>query len=185
MFKLGSYVACIAEGSAEKAVIDVLLDHHLLIFERKDLIEEQVLRERKASTFETQYLRKGFEGKVTVFRILDSRREIFKLSKAYQHKVDVINIITAPEIEMLIILNENRYSYFKIRKMKPSEYCKSVLKYKNVKKYPFVKDYFADPDVLISAIKKYETVSHKSKGENTLLDLLKEKNSLSAIETEV
>lgn len=43
------------------------------------------------------------------FRALDSRRENFKLSKAYAGKVDVINVITAPEIEMLIIFNEDKH----------------------------------------------------------------------------
>ena len=52
---------------------------------------------------EEKYLRKGFLEKISVIRILDSRRENFKLSKAYEQKVDVINVITAPEIEMLII----------------------------------------------------------------------------------
>ncbi len=51
-------------------------------------------------------MRKGFGNQISIIRILDSRRENFKLSKAYEHKVDVINVITAPKIEMLIILNE-------------------------------------------------------------------------------
>lgn len=53
-------------------------------------------------------MRKGFSGKISVVRILDSRRENFKLSRAYRDKVDVINIITAPEIEMLIIFSEGK-----------------------------------------------------------------------------
>ena len=108
-----SYVACIAEGSAETAIIDTLLEHHLLIFTRKDMLDEKVLRCRNASAFESRYLRMGFKDKITVYRILDSRREQFRLGKAYEHKVDVINVVTAPEIEMLIILNENRYDDFK------------------------------------------------------------------------
>lgn len=44
-------------------------------------------------------MRKEFEGKITVYRILDSRREKFNLSKAYEDKVDVKNVITAPEID--------------------------------------------------------------------------------------
>ena len=104
-----NYVACIAEGAAETAIIDILLDHHLLIFDREEVLDEQVLRCRSVSVFESRYLRNGFSGKITVYRILDSRRENFRLSKAYEHKVDVINVVTAPEIEMLIILNENRY----------------------------------------------------------------------------
>lgn len=173
MFSLGSYVACLAEGSAEQAILDTLIDNHLLIFEREDLIDESVLRVRSADTFESRYLRKGFEGPITVFRILDSRRENFRLSKAYQKKVDVINVVTAPEIEMLIILNEGRYNEFKKSGVKPSEYCKSELGYKNVKSYDFVAQYFADPSILVAAIKEYTRVSRIPNGESTLLDLLR------------
>ena len=58
-------------------------------------------------------MRKGFAEKISVIRILDSRREKFKIGKAYEHKIDVINVITAPEIEMLIIFAENQYKEFK------------------------------------------------------------------------
>ena len=81
MFDLGSYVACIAEGGAETAILELLLDHHLLIFEKDRLIDEKILTCRSANAFESRYLRMGFEGKITVFRVLDSRRENFKLSK--------------------------------------------------------------------------------------------------------
>lgn len=101
--ELSKYKACICEGSAEHAIMDILLDHDLLIFTREHILEEKVIRCRDGKRFEKKYLRKDFTGKITVFRILDSRREKFKLSKAYEHKVDVINVITAPEIEMLII----------------------------------------------------------------------------------
>ena len=168
-----NYVACIAEGAAEKAIIDILLDHHLLIFDREEMLDEQVLRCRSAGVFESRYLRKGFSGKITVYRILDSRRENFHLGKAYEHKVDVINVITAPEIEMLIILNENRYEDFKKSGMKPSEYCMMVLKLHRVKSYDFVTQYFSDPSTLIAAMRKYKEVSKIPKGEWALLDLIK------------
>ena len=63
-------------------------------------------------TFEERFLRKGFKDQISVIRILDSRREEFRLSKAYEQKVDVINVITAPEIEMLIIHSEGAYLRF-------------------------------------------------------------------------
>ena len=115
----------------------------------------------------------GFEGKITVFRILDSRRENFNLGKAYQHKVDVINIITAPEIEMLVILNEERYKDYKKSGLKPNEYCKATLRLPRIKSSDFIRDYFSDPNLLLSAIKEYKRVSKVQKGEYTLLDLLK------------
>lgn len=111
--------------------------------------------------------------KISVIRILDSRRENFKLSKAYEQKVDVINVITAPEIEMLIIFNEDKYKEFKKSGKKPSDLCKEDLKMTSVKSYRFVKDYFSDPDILLTSIKKYHEISKIRKDEYTLLDLLK------------
>ena len=109
-----------------------------------------------------------------MIRILDSRRENFKLSKAYEHKVDVINVITAPEIEMLIIFNEDKYKEFKKSGKKPSEFCKEDLKMTDVKSYKFVRAYFADHAVLVASIRKYHEMSKIRKGEYTLLDLLKD-----------
>ena len=139
---LDGYVACICEGSAEQAVMDLLLEEDKLIFNSDKLLDGEIIRCRDGKTFESKYLRKGFKDKITVLRILDSRREDFKLSKAYAGKIDVINIITAPEIEMLIILNENKYENFKKSGEKPSIFCKTKLRYKDVKSYDFVKKYF-------------------------------------------
>ena len=110
---------------------------------------------------------------ISIIRILDSRGEKFNLSKAYQHKVDVINVITAPEIEMLVILAENKYKEYKSSHKKPSDFCKQDLKYRNVKRRDFVQDYFQDTDKLIAAIHEYKRVSNIPKGEYSLADLLR------------
>ena len=173
---MGNYIACICEGGAERAILDMLLDNHKLIFEREDLIEEELLRCRKGEEFQNRYLRKGFSKKITVYRILDSHREKFKLSKAYEHKVDVINVVTAPEIEMLMIINEGKYADFKKEQnksgIKPSDYGKEKIA-KDIKTYKFVKSYFSDINVLIRAIREYSRVSQRRKDEKMLVDLLK------------
>ena len=171
--ELAKIKACICEGAAEAAIIDVLLDNYLLIFHREEMLDEGVIRCRDGKTFETRYLRKGFSEMISVVRILDSRRENFKLSKAYESKVDVINVITAPEIEMLIIFNENKYNEFKKSGKKPSSFCKENLKKSSVKSYDFVKDYFSNSEILVQAIKRYNQMSKIRKDEYTLLDLLK------------
>ena len=171
--ELAKIKACICEGSAEAAIIDVLLDNNLLIFQREEMLDEGVIRCRDGKTFETRYLRKGFSEMISVIRILDSRRENFKLSKAYESKVDVINVITAPEIEMLIIFNENKYNEFKKSGKKPSSFCKENLKMPSVKSYDFVKDYFSNSEILVKAINRYNQISKIRKDEYTLLDLLK------------
>lgn len=171
--ELSKYIACICEGAAEAAIIDILLDNALLIFSRSEMLDESVIRCRNARRFEERYLRKGFDNQISVVRILDSRREEFRLSKAYSHKIDVINVITAPEIEMLIIHNEGVYEQFKRSKKSPSEFCKTELRMHEVKSYEFVKKYFHDSEILVNAIKKYRRTANIPKGEYTLLDLLK------------
>ncbi|MDD3228135.1 MAG: hypothetical protein GXW99_05105 [Clostridiales bacterium] len=171
--ELTKYIACICEGAAEQAIIELLLDDDKLIFTRDDMLEGEPIRCRSAKGFEAQYLRKGFTEGITVLRILDSRREQFRLSKAYVDKIEVINVITAPEIEMLIIFREGKYEEYKRSGMKPSEFSKIELRYSNVKNAEFVKSYFADTAILISALKEYKRVSHIQRGEYTLADLLK------------
>ena len=157
--KLAPYIACVCEGSAEAAIIDVLVDNNLLIFTREDMLEENVIRCRSAKTFEERFLRKGFKDQISVIRILDSRREEFRLSKAYEKKV--------------IIHSEGAYERFKRSGKKPSEFCKSDLRMHNVKSYDFVKDYFSNPLTLVNAIKEYRRTANIPKGEYSLSDLLK------------
>lgn len=171
--KLAKYKACICEGSAEAAIIDILVDNNLLIFTREEMLDEKVIRCRSAKNFEERYLRKGFDEPISVVRILDSRRERFNLSKAYAYKIDVVNVITAPEIEMLIIHNEGAYERFKHSGRKPSDYCKINLHMRNVKTYDFVKEYFGNPKTLVDAIQEYRRVANIPKGEYSLADLLK------------
>ena len=166
--ELSKYKACICEGAAESAIIDILVDNGLLIFSRSEMIDESVIRCRSAKRFEERYLRKGFDNQISVVRILDSRREEFRLSKAYAHKIDVINVITAPEIEMLIILNEGAYERFKRSGKKPSDFCKIDLRMHDVKSYDFVKEYFSDPDTLVRAIKEYRRTANIPNGEYPL-----------------
>lgn len=104
---------------------------------------------------------------------MDSRNENFKLSKAYEHKINIVNVITAPEIEILIILSELKYNSFKRSGKKPSDFCKIDLKMHNVKTYDFVRMYFNDSSKLVNAIKDYRKVSNIPNGEYSLNDLLR------------
>lgn len=165
-------IACICEGGAEHAIMDILLEYNAIVFKKEQLLDEKVIRTRSAQKFEQDYLRKHFNKQITVYRILDSRRENFKLSKLYEDKVEVVNVITAPEIEMLIIHNEDKYDDFKGTKKKPSDYCKQNLKYPDVKSYKFVREYFSNIQTLISAIKKYRQKANDKMREKTLCDLL-------------
>lgn len=171
--ELSKYIACICEGTAEQVIMNLLLENNRLIFTPDDLLEGEVIRSRSGEKFEKQYLRKGFTEKITVVRILDSHSENFKLSKAYAHKIKVVNIVTAPEIEMFVILKEGKYKDYKKSRKSPSEFCKSDLGFKGVKSATFVRKYFSDVDSLVAAIREYKRVSDVQRGEYTLADLLR------------
>lgn len=96
------------------------------------------------------------------------------MSKAYENKIDVVNVITAPEIEMLVIFAEGQYDEYKKSKKKPSTFCKEDLKISDVKSTQFVESYFANIEVLISVIREYRRVSNIQRGEYALADLLNE-----------
>ena len=172
--ELSKYVACICEGTAEQVIVEKLLDAERLIFSKDDLLDGELIRTRGAAAFEKRYLRKGFQDRITVVRILDSRREKFNTSKAYEPKIAAVyNVITAPEIEILIVLNEGKYEAYKRSRKKPSDYCKEDLKMSDVKSRKFVEDYFSDVNILVAAIREYRRVSNIPEGEYSLCDLLK------------
>ena len=169
-----SLIACICEGGAEIAIMDILLDNDLLIFKREQLIDESVLPRTSVKIFEKRYLRRDFDQKIIILRVIDSRGEKFNLSKEYRCQVDVIDVITAPEIEILIISSQKKYDeYCRSSVKKPSDYCKTVLGIKNVKSPEFVREYFSDPNFLIDSIKEYHRVHKQKNTEASLYDLIK------------
>lgn len=170
--ELTSLIACICEGGAEKTIMKILLDNDLLIFRWTDLLEEELLTCRNGEKFES-YLRKAFFDKISVVRILDSRREKFKVGKAYEHKIEVVNVITAPEIEMLVIRNEGKYNEYKKSGKKPSDFCKQDLKMSQIKSPSTVEKYFSNVDDLVASIKEYGRITKARSGEYMLADLLK------------
>lgn len=170
-------IACIVEGASERAIIDILLDNHCLSFERDDLLDDQLLHDkaaRNARTFERRYLSRGYSSPIIVYRILDNpKSDRFELSPMYREKVRVVNVVTSPEIEMLIIHAEGAYDNYSKKKMKPSVYCKTVLKMPHVKEYEYVKGYFSDIDKLMAALEQYKHCAKRRKGELTIFDLVK------------
>lgn len=172
-------IALLAEGAAEQAILDVLLDNDKLIYRREELLNEEILRERSATRFQRRYLGLGFSKKIKIYRILDSKGEQFKLGKAYQQKIsDVTNLYTTPEIEILFVILHHDYDNYTNKqksKLKPSVYVKQ--KYsdvQHVKNHQDVCDFWnAQPDQLVIVLKEYVRLSvHRV--DQTIASLLKD-----------
>lgn len=168
-------VAIIAEGNTEQAIFDVLIKHNAIKYSSDELLQEEIIRCRSGKSFAKKYLNKSIGKKVLIYRVLDSRKENFKLPPAYKEKVsNIINLYTHPEIEILFILYHGDYQKFKNQKgtIKASTFVKenyhdltSVKAYDD--NFSFWDEHFSD---LIKALKLYK--SYNSNNDHCIADLL-------------
>lgn len=184
------YVLFSCEGSAEGAVIQVLYDNDLMVVPCERVVMDAVwddrpyTRLRKASAIAGQYFGvdyavDGAEG-LAIARIVDSRAPKFELPRRQQNGTEVVSFVTRPEIEMLLIHAEGAYKTWlsaskKNRQLKPSDFCKQQLGLSDVKEMGFLKEYWADSDKLVWAIREHARCAKRRPGEYLLLDLLSER----------
>jgi hypothetical protein len=113
-----------------------------------------------------------------VIRVIDSKNHNvlkFNLSKAYKDKLTLVNCVTSPEIEMLMIINRGKYDEYKKKyssKLKPSEYVKNILKIRNPKCSSTIEKEFSEPEKLVVALKEYTRITKKIKNIDHISDLL-------------
>lgn len=155
----GRKILCLVEGVAEETIVNILLNNDLLIFDRENLLYKKPLRRESVSRIEEKYLGLDFgDTPLVILRVIDSRRERFKLSKLYRHKVEEIyTALTPPEIEILIILLDDCYESYCRSGQKPSTYCKIQYR-RNIKKADFISEKFRNPEELVSAIERHKSM---------------------------
>lgn len=154
------YIICSCEGKAEQAIIDLLLDADALIFKRVDLVGKKCTMIRSASRIEEEYLHTAYNRPVVILRILDREKEKFNLRPLYKKQYAVFSICTKPEIEILHIIHEGKWTeYKKQNKLKPSEYFQKLHGGELTKSENFIKNYYDSVDDLIAAIHEYHRIS--------------------------
>lgn len=167
-------IALIAEGSAENAILTVLMEHDGLKYKKENIFQGEIIRCRNGKEFARRFLNKSINKKVKVYRILDSRNERFRLPLAYKSKVsEVINLYTRPEIEILHIINNDDYQrYKKQAHIKPSIYAKEHYKdLQNIKSYNENYEFWdRNYNRLIRSLKLYKKYSNNK--EQCIADIL-------------
>lgn len=173
-------VACICEGPTEEWIFDILLRENKLFFSRENLLDDKIFtgsKYRNPDNFIQQYLGMDYgDSKIVVLVIQDSHNKSYAIKAPFSNKVKgPYLVITAPEIEMLMVHSLNLYDAFQKVKSnkKPSEFVAEQLKMKvrNIKKEQFINDFFATYS-LTDAIKKHSQKCPKVKREILFFDLL-------------
>ncbi len=185
---MNRFVLFSCEGAAEGAVIQSLYDNDLMIVPHNRVVKDAVMvnrpytRIRKAADIAEQYFTMSYEAEgaegLLIARVVDSRSPKFELPKRKQNGTKVLSFFTRPEIEMLVIHREGAYLDWqnasrKDRQLKPSDYCKGVLDFGDVKSMEFLKSYWADSESLVRAIKAHAQKVQRGPKELLLADLLR------------
>lgn len=152
------------EGPNEKEVIDILLENDKLKFTADDLLGLVPYHARQIkSSGQVKVNLNLYDGEVKVLRIGDNQNEKLVIPSEYRDKiVSVEKYCTKPELEMLLILSEEKFDEYDKQKstVKPKTFAKQNIKcgrkkYDNSTK--FYRDYYGeDPDSLVAAIKEYK-----------------------------
>jgi hypothetical protein len=173
------------EGTNELEIMNILLENDMLIFSEDDLLGLEAYHARQISTSAViKTALNIYPGKdIEILRIGDSQSEQLKIPAEYRDKLSMAEVrkyCTKPELEILLILSEDKMSdYEKVKSTtKPKIYAKQNIKlgrkrYDNSSK--FYRDFYGDsPQLLAEALRKYKQTkgSHK-KDELYLADLLK------------
>lgn len=182
------FVLFSCEGTAEGVVVQTLYDNDFLVVPRERVVKDIVManrpytRKRKASEiadlyFSMDYEADGADG-LAVARIVDSRSGKFEFPKRRQNGTEVLSFITRPEIEMLVIHNEDAFPLWqrlsrKNRQLRPSDFCKQELGLSDIKEKDFLEGYWSNPCNLVASIRMYSEKTKRGSGELLLADLLK------------
>ena len=164
-----SYVLISCEGGAEDTVIHMLLDDDRFIFNKDAVIN--ITRLRKACDIERQFLGFEYDQPVSLLRVVDSLNAKFELGALYRDACSVYRICTRPDIEILTIINEDKYDDYCGKRMKPNVYCKQCLGMSDIKRPDFLTGYW-DIENLVRAIRTYARIHRTEPGEYTLADIL-------------
>ncbi|EUJ31287.1 hypothetical protein [Listeria cornellensis] len=172
-------VACICEGSSEKNIIHLLLQNNLLIFSEEQLLQGKVLTGpyRKSDKFTDQFLTMDYGEQEVVIFIIQDNKTSFLIRKPYSNKIRGPHIVvTAPEIEMLMIHSLGLYNqYQKVKKSKkPSIFVAEHLKKttSKIKSTPFILEFYQKYDLKESLI-LHKRKAKNEKGSFFLADFLK------------
>ncbi|WP_165247981.1 hypothetical protein [Adlercreutzia sp. ZJ141] len=170
VFDENSHVVFVCEGTFEEVAVRILEDSGAFVFPSENIVG--ITRSRKAKDVTAEFLNMDYDWPITIVRVLDSRKESFELGKLYRDRFPVVNVLTHPEIEMLIVAREGKFADFSKRKMRPSDYCKQVLGFSGVKSRKFLERYW-NSDSLAAAAREYKRTAKISKDEVFLADLIK------------
>ena len=159
-------LAC--EGQSEVYLLKNLIRRGYLRFDYPLLLEEPT-KMRQLTEIAPIINALPIDERIVIYRVGDTLKDELDLSrfKMREKHIEIHKICTKPELEILVIINENLYDkYLKCsKKMKPKTFINRYIKDYEPKLY------FESHDML-NAISKYRKIKRHRKDEKYLKDFL-------------
>lgn len=181
------------EGNNEETIMNLLLDYNKLEFNRDDLIGLRPYHLRNLNSAMIKSELKHYNQPVIIYRIGDTQNDELKIPPELKNiilKENIFRYCTKPELEILMIINENLFSKFGKSKMDAKEFAKENIIY-NGRRYnqssKFIDNYYKEKNInhLIENLLEYKRIKKHKKGELYLADLLKKQNAKNKEKTSV
>ena len=159
------------EGKNEEAIMELLLDNNKLKFTRNDLIGLKPYNIRGLDNPFIKSELRLYNKEVLIYRIGDTQNDKLKIPNDIKYIVKKENIFkycTKPELEILLIINENLYQEYLKSKKSPKIFAKENIVY-NGKYYDqssqYLKNYYGLSRVklLISNLYEYKRLKKHNK----------------------
>lgn len=174
-------ILLMCEGKNEERLMELLLDSKKLIFTRDDLIGRKPYNVRQLKNPFIKNELKLYNNPVMIYRIGDKQDEKFPIPNDLKHIVSkdrIYKYCTKPELEILLIINENLYKEFQKNNKKAKTFAKEKITY-NKEKYDqstkFLEKYYGGKRIerLVDNLKKYKKLKKHKQDELYLANLLK------------
>ncbi|XOQ51784.1 MAG: hypothetical protein ACFWT7_00155 [Succiniclasticum sp.] len=177
------FIYFVCEGTNEEAVLKWLDENDALIIDKDNYSLEYCRSSRTVKgrkELANVITGQDYGGKVGTVYICDSHNENWHFRKGCTgRQIDVVKVVTSPEIEILVILALNEMNQWRQQKkenprLHPSDFCKSVL-HANIKNGDNFISVFGSVDNFKKVCKQYRRLHREEYEDNelSLFDLLK------------
>lgn len=122
-------ILIMCEGPNELKIVNLLLDNGKLKFTRDDLLDMRPFHARQLTSPQLKPALDAYHGEIAIYRIGDKMTDSLKIPKELLLSIkSQAKFCTKPELEMLLIIAENKVSEFeKVKaKKKPKDFCKKT-----------------------------------------------------------
>ena len=174
-----SKLLVLCEGPNEKKIVELLLRDNRLLFNTEDLIGLVPYHARQLDSPVVQSALNMYSGPFDIYRIGDTQTDKLRIPGHLKSRIGSISkICTKPELEILLIINENLIHVWQRSGKRPKDFAKKEIQFQR-RRYDnssqFYEEYYGRRiDLLIENLKEYKRTKRHDRAVLFLADFIRE-----------